>query len=71
MDLISKKLMEAKIADKWYPIFLDCYVNNDILSKRKLSFRKKLAEKTLKPADHIFMVDGIINGNLKKGSAAG
>ena len=69
--LVSKKLMEAKIADKWYPIFLDCYVNNDILSKRKLNFRKKLAEKTLSRADHIFMVDGIINGNLKKGSAAG
>jgi len=65
--LVSKKLIEAKVAEAWYPIFLDSYVNNEILSKRKLSFRKRLAEKTLEKANHIFMVDGIIKGNVKKG----
>lgn len=65
--LVSKQLMDAKIADKWYAIFLDSYVNNEILSKRKLSFRKKLAEKTLEKTNHIFMVDGILEGNIKKG----
>lgn len=64
--VISGKLMDLGIAKRWYPIFLDPYVFNTTLSKHKIGFRKRLAQKTLEKANHIFMVDGIMSENIKK-----
>jgi len=66
-QIIGKELMERGIADKWYPIFLDAFVYNKCLAQSKINYRKKVAEKVLEKANHIFMVDGIVNENKKQG----
>lgn len=66
-QIIGKELMERNLADKWYPLFLDAFVYNKTLKKSKIKFRKKLTEKILKNATHVFMVEGIKGENLKNG----
>lgn len=67
LQVIGNELMKRKLADRWYPIFLDAYVHNKALSNQKINYRKKLISRILKRANHIFMVDGIKGENLKQG----
>lgn len=66
-QVIANKLIKMGIAKAWYPVFLDAFVYNKCLNPRKINYRKKLAKKILKPADKIFMVDGIVEENIKQG----
>lgn len=65
LNVIGEKLMKYGLADRWYPVFLDSFVYNDCLFKNKIDYRKKVAQRILKNADHIFMVEGIKRWNLK------
>ena len=65
-QVVGKELMKRGIADRWYPIFLDAFVYNKCLAISKINYRKKVAKKVLKKANHIFMVDGIVGENKKQ-----
>ena len=65
--VIGDQLMKYGIADKWYPVFLDSFVLNDCLFTHDVNHRKKVATRVLKRANHIFMVKGIKDWNIKHG----
>ena len=64
---LAKKLMKYKLADRWYCVFLDPFVNNKCLDGSKVSKREKIAEKILSKADKLFVQEGIIQENLRQG----
>ena len=67
LNVIAGKLMELGLANEWYSIFLDPFVNNKCLEHNKITYRQKIAPKVLKNVKKIFMQEGIIQENIKMG----
>lgn len=67
LHVIASKLLKRGVANRWYPIFLDPFVNNKCLNNRRVNKRKRIAEKTLKHAQNIFVIDGVMEENLRLG----
>ena len=66
LHIIANNLLKMGLADRWYPVFLDVFEYNKCLSASKINYRKKLAQKTLKKADIVFLADGILKEHIEE-----
>lgn len=62
---IGKQLRKRKIAKKWYALLWDPFVYNKLDPVKGITKRQKTAEKILNDADGIFMLEGLMEENLK------
>lgn len=67
LHIVAKKLLEMGLADNWHPVFLDVFEYNKCLDVARTNYRKKLTQKTLKPATAVFLAEGILKEHLEMG----
>lgn len=67
LHIIANKLLKEYKNAKWFPVFFDPFVYNSCQAEYGVGTRKKYAESILKKATKCFMVQGIVNNNLKNG----